>query len=99
MKMLKDGLWSKFKFEQGPGLTKKRTVAENTGDRDGQSGMAYVEKAGRSEHQEFVDILLMTALLAKKLCSSDNEFEIYEQFVFHNMDGAMEQQNLNKQNA
>jgi len=35
----------------------------------------------------------MTALLAKKLCNSPEEFEIYEQFVFHNMDEATEQQN------
>ena len=40
----------------------------------------------------------MTALLAKKMCCSEDEFEIYEQFVFHNMDQAMEQQQLGKTN-
>ena len=75
MKMLKDGLWSKFKFESNVGVPKKRTVAESVAEKNNKSAN---EKGGRSDHQEFVDILLMTALLAKKLCCSDDEFEIYE---------------------
>lgn len=56
MKMLEDGLWSKFKFEK------------------------------RSEHDEFSDLLLMTALKAKKLANPEEEYEIFEEFVFHNTD-------------
>jgi len=54
MKMLEDGLWSKFKFEK------------------------------KQEHEEFADLLLMTALKAKKLANSEEEYEIFEEFVFHN---------------
>lgn len=42
----------------------------------------------RNDYQEFSDILLMTALMAKKLCNSEEEFEIFQEFVFHNMDEA-----------
>jgi hypothetical protein len=54
MKMLEEGLWSKFKF------------------------------VARSDYREFTELLLMTALLAKKLCNTPEEYEIFEEFVFHN---------------
>ena len=54
MKMLEEGLWSKYKFNE------------------------------RIEYQEFSELILMTALLAKKLCNTPEEYEIFEEFVFHN---------------
>lgn len=69
-------------------------TSENINDLDDPKAGQHAQKGERSfrsDHQEFVDILLMTALLAKKLCTAADDFEIYEQFVFHNMDEAMEQ--------
>jgi len=54
MKMLEEGLWSKYKFND------------------------------RKDYEEFQEILLMTALLAKKLTNCAEEFEIFEEFIFHN---------------
>jgi hypothetical protein len=71
MKMLEDGLWSKFKFEFQPG----------TGG------------VNRKDHSQFAEILLMSALMAKKLCNSEEEYEIFEEFVFHNLDEAVDQKN------
>ena len=62
MKMLEDGLWSKFRFQT------------------------------RAEHDEFADLLLMTALKAKKLARDEDEFEIFEEFVFHNTDNLTEKE-------
>jgi hypothetical protein len=72
MKMLEDGLWSKFKFE----------FNSNIGG------------INRSEHDQFGELLLMSALMAKKLCNSPDEYEIFEEFVFHNLDEAEEQKIL-----
>ena len=62
MKMLEEGLWSKFKFNV------------------------------RSDYAEFTELLLMTALLAKKLCNTPEEYEIFEEFVFHNYDDVVTSQ-------
>ena len=61
----------------------------------------------REDHDEFADLLLMTALKAKKLARSDEEFEIFEEFVFHNTDkltstdkkGNTEQEGLSNQKS
>jgi hypothetical protein len=69
LKMLDDGLWSKFKFDFQPIL----------------GGVS------RKDYQQFGEILLMSALMAKKLCNSEEEFEIFQEFVFHNNDEAVDQ--------
>lgn len=56
LKMLEDGLWSKFTFDN------------------------------RAQHEEFADLLLMTALKAKKLSCDEDEYDVFEEFVFHNSD-------------
>lgn len=77
LKMLQDGLWSKFKFEFQP----------STGG------------VSRSDFLQFGEILLMSALMAKKLCNTEDEYEIFEEFVFHNLDEAVEQKNQQDQNT
>lgn len=32
----------------------------------------------------------MTALIAKKLCNDEDEYEVYQEFIFHNLDEANE---------
>ena len=70
LKMLQDGLWSKYKFKLNA------MVSGGT---------------CRKEHNEFADLMLITALMAKKLCNSDDEYEIFEEFVFHNLEEAQQQ--------
>jgi hypothetical protein len=36
----------------------------------------------------------MTALTAKKLCVSEDEYQIFEEFIFHNTDSATKQLNI-----
>ena len=38
----------------------------------------------RLEHELFSDLLLASALKAKKLSNESDEYEIFEEFVFHN---------------
>jgi hypothetical protein len=59
MKMLEEGLWSKFKFND------------------------------RNEYHQFSELILMTALMAKKLCNTPDEYEIFEEFVFHNYEESL----------
>ena len=40
----------------------------------------------RAQHEEFADLLLMTALKAKKLSCDEDEYDVFEEFVFHNSD-------------
>ena len=40
----------------------------------------------RAQHEEFADLLLMTALKAKKLSCPEDEYDVFEEFVFHNSD-------------
>ena len=44
-----------------------------------------------SDHQELGEILIMTGLLSKKLCNSYEEYEIFQEFVFHNLQLAVYQ--------
>ena len=38
----------------------------------------------RLDHELFADLLLASALKAKKLSNDDDEYQIFEEFVFHN---------------
>ena len=40
----------------------------------------------KQQHDEFADLLLMTALKAKKLACPEEDYETFEEFVFHNSD-------------
>jgi hypothetical protein len=46
--------------------------------------------SNRKDHQQLGELLLMSALMAKKLCNTKEEYEIFEEFVFHNLDEAHE---------
>mmetsp|Transcript_3437 Transcript_3437/g.5158 ORF Transcript_3437/g.5158 Transcript_3437/m.5158 type:complete len:105 (+) Transcript_3437:586-900(+) len=90
-KLLEDGMWSKYKFN--PVLVKqqdKRSGLKKPA-KQSQGGPLSSNSQGvlRSpDHDEFADVLLMTALTAKKLCNTAEDYEIFEEFVFHNLDAA-----------
>lgn len=42
----------------------------------------------RLDHEMFADLLLASALKAKKLSNDAEEYEIFEEFVFHNQSRA-----------
>jgi hypothetical protein len=52
----------------------------------------YSAQAGggtnRKDHEDFADLLLITALMAKRLCNPQDEYEVFEEFVFHNLEEA-----------
>ena len=48
----------------------------------------------RKDHMELSDLLLITALMAKKLCNTEEEYEIFEEFVFHNLREAQQQNQI-----
>ena len=80
MQMLEEGLWSRFKFK----TALKSKLGKNTSDSKEKAGFRSLD------HSNFADILLMTALIAKKLCNDEDEYEVYQEFIFHNLDEANE---------
>ena len=38
----------------------------------------------RDDNEDLIDMLMITALKAKKVCNSEEEYLIYQEFVFHN---------------
>jgi hypothetical protein len=67
-------------------------------DSDEEEGEGAKKSVGirSQDHREFSDMLLMNALSAKKLCHSEEEFKIYSEYIFHNLEKINEEGKGNK---